>query len=61
MSREKPVQPEGFEGVEDARKCELEWLCEVKEELLAFCKVLTPPSGNQNNLERYYLLKEKVC
>jgi len=42
MSREKPVQPEWFEGVEDARKCELEWLCEVKDELLAFGKFLTP-------------------
>lgn len=42
MSREKPVRPEWFEGVVDDRKCELEWLCEVKDELLAFGKFLTP-------------------
>lgn len=54
---------------------QLDWLCKSAERdgwtvtnnyrymrsENVFCKVLTPPSGNQQFLERYYILKEKVC
>ncbi len=42
FGREKSVEPEWFEGVEDDRTGELEWIYALKDELIPIAKILTP-------------------